>query len=1505
MVGRSRLTSLWFFLAMTVFPDLTTLQYGDSWTGILHTMVIFEDGAVMGVTANKPQVQVVVKGLNETATHSNFGVCNAKVLQVSPLVIEVGESSRYFPIPLCTDKHLCSVVELCSGAGIFSSMSKHVGLEVVLGVDKNPAWSELFLSFHQGSRYVVGEVGDQHVLDELVHLDKLHPLILAGVACQPHSRAGDKLGVLDPRADSLPQTLKLAWMVQSPLIILECVAEIQDNREVQTLLREYCNATGYVMTQKVLHLAEGWCTRRTRWFACLSSPVLGPLEIPDMPKIEEVQCVEHVLPTPMLLEPTELSQLQLSLYELSKFHEFACGGIQKLMLNGKSQLPTCLHSAGNQLYPCRCGCHKGFSLQRLQSKGLYGTLIGLHNGEIHNGIFMEHCRYLHPDEMLALHGGMVPYWWGPDLRLALAAVGQSVAPLQALWIVSHAKAHVQLFLQQTAVVPADVYQHYVQQAIAQFRMHFPKQIQRAPPANDQDEWIEWDDHTTCVPSRAKIPRTSTVAHLLEAEAQLTHFLKGGLLGVSVYDHGFITDHEGNMVDSHSRLLDLGSFAVGKPSSPVVSREFLPCPCGDWQAQAAPTQACSVSPTLPFEVQSTASVSLLPGLKGRGFLHEQCPSIPSLGNLEDLLAIQVPKDSRSELLSRQGDLWADDELRFQLTKLCSQAPMEQQLVMWDPLLVSHVVRYGNFGLLRPLIDQVGEKASVVTGVLIEQHWYPLMWRFDTDNAWGFTCGHVFGYSVAINKLQQFVSQSKSFSPTAVRYHRTSFPVTSCCGALAIAYLEHLVWGTPMPDSPISLMDRHKLYREDFMAAPDLSSPRPWIWGLGEGSWTTDLQQILVQHGVLQVDSAARAQLVVEKLGLPVVQQALKSSMPWKELKWHASQCNPMFQIIRPSELQNAIEAKASSGRPVGNRQQKKASKGKGKGKPASPSFVDPRGLRVEEGLFTCGPNIPLSQLNLTQVGPVASGIVLCTGAEAEPFLKTGRPISTGGLALIVVDQISTPPATTLLAESIRFPTWCIANSEPLLLDGLLYQVGAQQVTRSIANDRFELISVSTCVIKFMLFRDQLPVQWETVVAHPVKYLLSNLPTLQVCAGCDNPKECEHWHEDPAAQVADPLMEVWGRQFLSIAYHGVPAEKADIFSVHMRLPVSLEEKVLQQSGRNGLYCEPKEIDGKKPSASYQVFWMPKSSYQEIVHLRQVTRGVSGIARMGQRYGIRCHKDCAEEIHAMVKPGGAYLPQGRKSNYIMGPMPFGTLRSSIMQIVEMLNWAARPMQPITAASHIQGVMWRLQAVDPPPRHIVQTDHGEVLISRVDEPSQTSTSRACVVGARHTLSLISAQGDKGIDVLQICDPWEQAVNRGVATGPKTVCKASDPVEVLEKKVADAVIARLPSAVPAMEVDGQHDELASKVAVLEQQVQELHSNQTKMHSMVSEQSQAQSSQIASLQAQSQRMEAAISDQAGKLGSFQVQFKQQLERQQGQLDNLFQQQMDRIEDLFQKKARTS
>ena len=1493
---------------MEVFRDGASLQFGDPWMGVIHTAVIFEDGAVMGLTAHKPQMKVLVKGVDGKSIGSTFGVSDAKILQVSPLlIVEVGSGSTYFPIPPCSSKHLRSVVELCSGAGVFSSLSKHVGLDVACGVDMNPKWSSLFMALHNESRFVTGACGDPHVLGDLVHHGHLHPLILAGVACQPHSRAGDMLGVLDPRADSLPQVLRLAWMLQAPLVVLECVSEIQDNQQVQIMLRDFCCATGYKLTQRVLSLADSWCTRRIRWFACLASPLLGPLSIPDMPLVEEVRCIENVLPSPMMLMPDEMAQLQLSLYELSKFHEFAAGGIQHLMLNGKGQLPTCLHSAGNQLYPCKCGCHKGFSLKRLQAKGLFGTLVGIHTGEIHNGIYMEHCRYLHPDEMFALHGGQIPCDWGNDLRLALAAIGQSVAPLQAIWILSHVQVHISQFLQIQAIDPEQCFRDYVRATRLIFQERFPQVARPLPVAGDSHRNMEWVDYATGTPIKVKIACGVTVAQVMEAELQLEHFLKGGLIGVNVFEPGVATDRSGSVIDSDRCVVEVDGFAIGMPPAKVSSSECLPCPCDDWGISQVPVPTSpEVSKTLPFEIVEPSPEVVLPGLKGKGFVSEQCPPLKGPQALDELLATKIPLDCRKEVLARQGEVWADDELRFQLKQLCAQAPLEQQLVMCDPLVVTHAIRFGNFALLRPFLDSIPERASVVTCVLIEQHWYPLLWRFDTANAWAFTCGHVFGFSMAINKLHQFVCQTKSLSPSAVRYHRTSFPINSCCGALAIAYLEHLVWGSPMPESPTNLIDRHRIYREAFTNQPDLSLPRPWIWGLGEGSVLSPLQELLVQHGVVQEEAASRAKLVVEKVGETSVAKCLKSKSPWKELKWHASQCVPMLQIVKPSELQTAIEERAKQGHPVGTRQQKKAAgKGNGKGKTKTPATVDPRSLRIEQGLFVCGGNLPLSQLPMSQVGTTASGIVLCTAAEAEPFLKTGRPFSSGGLALIIVDQVVNPPPTPLLAESVRFPAWCIANSEPLLLDGLLYQVGAQQVSRSVSQDKFELISVSTCVVKLMLFRDQVLAPWETVASHPVKYILTLLPALQVCKGCESPEQCEHWHDSDDSKLRDPLMEVWGRQFLTLSYQTSSPDKADLFTVHMRLPIELQDRVLRSSGREGLYLEPKEVDGKRPSSSYQVFWMPRSSFQEMVHLKQITRGISGIARMGQKYGVRCRAEDAEVVHASVKPGGAYLPQGKKCNFIMGPMPFGTLKTSVMQIVEMLNWAARPMQPIAAASHVNGVMWRLQAVDPPPQSIVYTDHGEVLISRVDEPSQVVAARSCVVGASHTLSLVTSTGDRGIDVLQLHDPWEQAVGRGQILSNPQVCKASDPIEVLEKKVVEAVLAKLPAS--AMEVDGDNQDgvLAGKVAFLEQQVQELHSNQNKMHSMICEQGQSQSSQIASLQVQSQRLETAVSDQAGKLGNFQVQFKQQLERQQGQLDALFQQQMDRIEDLFQKKARTS
>lgn len=72
---------------------------------------------------------------------------------------------------------------------------------------------------------------------------------------------------------------------------------------------------------------------------------------------------------------------------------------------------------------------------------------------------------------------------------------------------------------------------------------------------------------------------------------------------------------------------------------------------------------------------------------------------------------------------------------------------------------------------------------------------------------------------------------------------------------------------------------------------------------------------------------------------------------------------------------------------------------------------------------------------------------------------------------------------------------------------------------------------------------------------------------------------------------------------------------------------------------------------------------------------------------------------------------------------------------------------------------------------------------------------------------------------------------------------------------------------------------------------------------MVVEQGRAQGAQIAGLQHQAQQMEAAVTEHSHSLSSFQAQFSTQLAQQEHRLDGLFRQQMDRLEDLFNKKPR--
>ena len=132
-----------------------------------------------------------------------------------------------------------------------------------------------------------------------------------------------------------------------------------------------------------------------------------------------------------------MQQLTMGLYELSKFHLYAKGGVEALFINLQSKLPTCMHSAGNQAFPCACGCRKAFSEKRIQAQGLVATIVPLPETQKHGDRILRHWSFLHPTEAWTLNGGSPKQSLGYNLRLALAGIGQSVSPIVGLWVLAH------------------------------------------------------------------------------------------------------------------------------------------------------------------------------------------------------------------------------------------------------------------------------------------------------------------------------------------------------------------------------------------------------------------------------------------------------------------------------------------------------------------------------------------------------------------------------------------------------------------------------------------------------------------------------------------------------------------------------------------------------------------------------------------------------------------------------------------------------------------------------------------------------------------------------------------------------------------------------------------------------------------------------------------------------------------------------------------------------------
>ena len=1476
-----------------------------------------------------------VRGLPETGAHTwtMLGVLVESDEGVKQLLID--DSATVFPHFLLALGNLGKCIELCAGAGFMSTGARAAGLESIAGFEQNEKFEPMFAA-NGGRNFCCLDIHSSECVKHAFRLGGQSAVVLSGIACQPYSKAGDEKGGGDCRSGTLPATLKVAWLIQSPIVILECTPTAMTNAFVQTQIKQFAQQAGYHVFQQVLHLDRQWVGKRDRWWCVLSARPLGQVRFEDLPEATDFKVVSDVMQSPCAWPDTELAALELTLYEHHKIH--CCSkGLDSLLLNFQAPLPTALHSWGNQCYRCACGCRAAFSERRLNERGVFAVLISLGSVIKHEGHTFPKCRHLHPSEVAVLSGArVIP--WGGSMRLGLAAVGQMASPLQAVWVCSHVVSTIAKFTQvPTHASPAECLSSLRASVLHDCELLWPKVVTPIEPQGLEprvDVSIRLGHLPTKIILPIRVTGMTQVQSLVRAEAvcwdcdvnELVCTDEDGTIlqdGFPVRDGMLVwigtradvdrvnaqvsDDTKAQPNDGAIPLAGEQGFAEMVVADVPVPRD-MDLPLDFW---ASPGDSVDVQKGkghlgyLPQavdqllgckDVEGSISGDALIKLKCKGLLALVPPQVFSNSALCGIRSQMISQHDRLCILTNQEGSWGDDEIRYHLHRLVADAPVGQVVTVWDPLMTTSLVKSLQGTLIDAVILSTPEVATIITAVVIEGHWIPLVWRKEAGSVMGFSCGVPKTHLLIVQSLHAWLCMQWNVPVTYIRVVDQHMP--DFCGAATISYIEHLVLGKPMMMESKQCRQAHEVYRHQFMHSLGAITHRPWVWGRGTDSPDPVMIGLLRQHGVSAADASSRAEHVTKHLGREAVQKAIQSARPWQELKWLANQKVPPYQLIRPSELQAAIDNRSKSDTPLGSKRQKQKGGGKGKGKQSN-LVLEPDSLRLESGVFMVGEGKPVSQLALGEIGPMAIGVVLATLDQALPFITQNRQVSMGGLAIVVLNVNEAPPGLPLIAEPIRFPAVCAANAEPVLVQGLLFQLGQIPIRRAAKTDPVAMECIQTFVAKMVIFRDGVH-DWDSVVKQPVRYIQQHFSCLIPCRDEDCAKGCGKWHSGSEIHIDDPIMALWNRQWMKGNFVACPPDDASMFVVSIRVPVELENGLIAKSGSGSVVVEPRELDGRQVSRAYHVVWLPNQQLTQAQVLRQTTEGALGLARIGDKWGLRCRAEQAAKIHKLIKPSTEYLPSGTKMHYLVGPVPYGTVKQSIVQACKAIEWEVRPLFATPAPRTVEGIMYKVQSVVAPPRQVIPLQEGEAVITRCDHSNAKVTSHVPVVGSSASVQLVHQPAKATQDMLQVNDPWAawNAQSKGSDAG-----SSSTRVSV-EQQVVEAVLARLPREV--IDID-QNMDGSDRVAALEAQVASINEKQAELHQNFLDHANTQAAQVSQLQNQFQaqhcQLETAVAEQGRQLQGLGNQFQMQMEKQQNQLDGMFHSQMQRLEDLLSKRSR--
>ena len=703
-----------------------------------------------------------------------------------------------------------------------------------------------------------------------------------------------------------------------------------------------------------------------------------------------------------------------------------------------------------------------------------------------------------------------------------------------------------------------------------------------------------------------------------------------------------------------------------------------------------------------------------------------------GNFEGppLCFSQTRPTTRMHLLRQQMGWMAQDEFEFHLQRLACKCEVswhktfptltggprhafEQELTMWIDNLLE------NFPISR----------VVITAFLCDNHWIPLVIGADaTKRIYTTTQG-----IQILNRLQPNIADNWNL-------HSIVLPsiFRADCGFQAVGWISKFLTCSGRQHVNLETAEQ---WRKDFIAhlaqhdgLATLIAPNTLLLG-GMGApdqLESQLQNLLEQHGVPKQASTQRTNHVLEHLGRQAVTSILRSQRPWKDLKARANLHNPKIQLVMAEELDQVIKNRVANGTPFGQKRQKKPQT------TLNPTIkLQAEDLEIPCGIFCEDTDTLLSQIPLGSVGPEAQGIIVCNIKEATPFLKLQKPVSKHGLALLILDH-----EADLLQDHghlTRFPATCVRTGEPLLASAKLVQIGNIPVVRNEPQHKYQIEEEVTEVVRVLAFRDELSINWSEFMQNPVKQLIQWIPALT-----------------PQDPTVPHVIDVWDRQWVTAKMDRIKQSDAFTFIVTFRVVHIDLKTLLAESGKNGIYLEPRTPDGRTPNPNWRVLRLPHTDKQHAQTAVQTSEQWACIVRSGNRFGIRSTSQEAQALHSIHKPGTPFLDTAHTLQFTAGPFPFGTTKQALVKVFALWEWNARPLQPKARSIDGSGVIWGIQASKKPPFSIYQMKHGDVLIAEIPPKKAIDEQQSHgVVASTKTIAALQHHQPKQ-DTAPV-DPWNQ----------------------------------------------------------------------------------------------------------------------------------------------------